>query len=223
MATPTPHRRSWLRWIPTVLLSVIVLGAVLFAIIEGPRLAAGPGPADPGEVTDLNWSVFTEEGLGFIDAARTPRIDVSSPPVDALELGLPADGALTVGPHPTDLDYRLVLIATDDEPNGGLFTTPQFTITSAGGRLDSVRVEQRSGGTFSQTFLAVSERAPDFGYTPPTSERLAQAVTDARESGRPEVVRTDRGLAAGFGVVAEVTCFGAGFCTLSYLVTPAVG
>jgi hypothetical protein len=223
MTTLNPHRPEWVRWIPAVVLSIIIVGAGAFAVIAGPRIAAGPGPAETDQVTDLNWSVFTEEGLRFIDSARTPRIDLSASPVDAAELGLPSDGALTVGPHPTDLDYRLVLIATDDEPNGALFTTPQFTVNTAGGRLESIRVDTRFANTFSQTFLAVSERAPDLGYTPPTSNRLAQAVTDARESGRPEVVRTDQGRDAGIGVVAEVTCFGAGLCQLSYVVTPAVG
>ncbi|MDO9590311.1 MAG: hypothetical protein Q7J04_04140 [Microcella sp.] len=223
MTMLNPHRPEWVRWIPAAILSIIILAVVLFALIAGPRIAAGPGPAEPGQVTDLNWSVFSDEGLQFIESARTPRIDLSSPPVDAVELGLPADGSLSVGPHQTGLDYRLVLIATDGEPNGALFTTPLFTVNTADGRLESVRVEERGAFTFRETFLAVSDRAPDFGYTPPTSQQLAQAVTDARESGRPSVVRTDKGLAAGMGVVAETTCFGGGFCQLSFIVTPAVG
>lgn len=214
---------EWVRWIPAVVLGIVVLGAVLFALIAGPRIAEGPGPAQEGQVTELNWSVFTDEGLQFIENARTPRIDLSSPPVDAVELGLPADGSVTVGPHQTDLDYRLVVIATDDEPNGALFITPQFTVYAVDGRLESVRVEERGGFSFSDTFVAVSERSSDFGYTPPTTRQLAQAVTDARESGTPTVVRTNRGLEAGMGVVAEATCFGAGFCQLSFIVTPAVG
>ena len=177
MATLNPHRPEWVRWIPAAILLVVIVGAVLVAAIMGPRLAAGPGPAGEDQVTDLNWSVFTEQGLRFIDDARTPRIDLSSPPVDAVELGLPADGSLTVGPHPTGLDYR----------------------------------------------LAVSERVPDLGFTAPPARDLAQAISDARESGRPEAVRSDTGSAAGMDVVAEVTCFGAGFCQVSYLVTPQVG
>ena len=223
MATLNPHRPEWVRWIPAAILLVIIVGAVLVAAIMGPRLAAGPGPAGEDQVTDLNWSVFTEQGLRFIDDARTPRIDLSSPPVDAAELGLPEDGSLTVGPHPTGLDYRLVLIATEGEPNGALFTTPQFTVTTAGGQLASVRVEERGSLTFTNAFLEVSERVPDLGLTAPPARDLAQAISDARETGRPGVVRSDTGSAAGMDVVAEVTCFGAGFCQVSYLVTPAVG
>lgn len=223
MATLNPHRPEWVRWIPAGMLLLVIVGAVLFAAIMGPRLAAGPGPAGDDQVTDLNWSVFTEQGLRYIDDARTPRIDLSSPPVDAAELGLPADGAITVGPHPTGLDYRLVLIATEAEPNGALFTTPRFTVTTAGGQLASVRVEERGSLTYTDAFLTVSERVPDLGFTAPPARDLAQAISDARESGRPEVVRSDTGSAAGMDVVAEVTCFGAGFCQVSYLVTPAVG
>ncbi len=223
MTNLTPHRAEWVRWIPAGILSVIIVSAVAFALIEGPRIAAGPAPATTDQVTDLNWSVFTDDGLAFIESARTPRIDFTSPPIDAEEIGLPVDGSLTVGPHSTDLDYRLVLIAAADQPNGALFTTPQFTLNSVGGALTSIRIETRVANTFSQTFLAVSERVPDFGYTAPTTRQLAQAVSDSRDSGAPTVVRTNRGLTAGVGVVAEVTCFGAGFCQLSYLVTPAVG
>ena len=223
MTDVNPHRPEWVRWIPAVVLSIIIVGVVLFALIAAPRIAAGPGPAETNQVTDLNWSVFTDDGIAYIDAARTPRIDLSSPPVEAVSLGLPTDGAVTVGPHPTDLDYRLVLIATADEPNGALFTTPQFTVTTSGGRLQSVRVEERGALDFRETYLLVAERSANLGYTAPSSASLAAAVSEARDSGEPAVVRSNRGLATGMGVTAEVVCFGAGFCQVSFVVTAAVG
>lgn len=217
------RRPEWVRWIPAAVLAVVIVGAVLFALIGAPRLTAEPGPGQTNQVNDLNWSVFTEEGLEYIEAARTPRIDLSSPPVVAVSLGLPADGSVTVGPHVTDLDYRLVLIATDDRPNGALFTTPQFTVSTSGGRLASVRVEERGALDFRDTYLLVAERSADYGYTAPPASRIAEAVTEARESGEPALVRSNRGLSTGMGVTAEIVCFGAGFCQVSYLVTPAVG
>jgi len=218
-----PHRPEWVRWVPAGILSVIIVAVVMFTLIEGPRIAAGPGPAETDQVTDRNWSVFTDEGLAFVESARTPRIDLSSPPVDAGSLGLPADGELTVGPHVTGLDYRLVLIAVADEPNGALFTAPQFTVSTSEGRLKSVRVDERGALDFRGTYLLVAERSADLGFTPPPSNSLAAAVSEARESGEPAVVRSNRGLTTGMGVTAEVTCFGAGFCQVSYVVTPAVG
>lgn len=217
------RRPVWVTWLPAAVLSVVILAAVLFAVIGGPRLAAGPGPAATDQVNDLNWSVFTEEGLAYIESARTPRIDLSSAPVNATSLGLPTDGALTVGPHVTDLDYRLVLIATDEQPNGALFTTPQFTVSTSGGRVESVRVEERGAFDFRETYLLIAERSADYGFTAPPSTRLAAAITEARDGGAPVVVRSNRGLTTGMGVSAEATCFGAGFCTVSYVVTPAVG
>lgn len=212
-----------MRWIPAGILGAIILAAALFAIIGGPRLAAPPGPAATDQVTDLNWSVFTEEGLAYIDDARTPRIDLSNPPIEAAPLGLPASGDLTVGPHPTLLDYRLVLIASEDQVNGALFVTPRFTLSTRDGRLVSLRIEERGGRDFRQTYLLVAERSADYGFTPPASSRLAAAISEARTAGSPVTVRSDRGTSAGMGIMAEVTCFGAGVCTVSYVVTPAVG
>lgn len=206
-----------------MILGVIILGVTVFGVVAVPRLTADPGPAATDQVTDLNWSVFTEEGLAYIEDARTPRIDLSDPPIAAAPLGLPASGELTVGPHRTLLDYRLVLIATDDRPNGALFVTPAFTLSTRDGRLASVRIEERGGGDFRQTYLLVAERSADYGFTPPASARLAEAVSEARNAGTPVAVRSDRGTSTGMGITAEVTCFGAGFCTVAYIVTPAVG
>jgi hypothetical protein len=211
------------RWIPAGILGAIILAAALFAIIGGPRLAAPPGPAATDQVTDLNWSVFTEEGLAYIDDARTPRIDLSNPPIEAAPLGLPVTGDLTVGPHPTLLDYRLVLIASEDQANGALFVTPGFTLSTRDGRIVSLRIEERGGRDFRQTYLLVAERSADYGFTPPASSRLAAAISEARTAGSPVTVRSDRGTSAGMGIMAEITCFGAGVCTVSYIVTPAVG
>lgn len=218
-----PHRPEWVRWIPAAILGTIILAAVLFAIIAGPRLAEPPGPAATDQVTDLNWSVFTPEGLAYIEAARTPRIDLSAPPVGAEPLGLAPEGELTIGPHPTGLDYRLVLIATDEQPNGALFTSPVFTIVTRDGLLTALRVDERGARDFRETYLLVAGRSAEYGFTAPTSARLAQAISEARDAGAPVTVRSTRGTSTGMGITAEVTCFGVGFCTVSYIVTPAVG
>ena len=216
-----------------MMLSAIMLGVVGFGIFGLPEVAPGPGPAATDQVNDLNWSVFTDEGLAYIESARTPRIDFSAPPVTASSLGLPVGGSLTVGPHATDLDYRLVLIATDSLstdsppngalPNGALFTTPLFTITTRDDRVQSVRIDERGAFDFRQTSLLLTESSTDYGFTAPRSTRLAAAIGEARDSGEPVIVRSNRGLTTGMAVTAEAVCFGAGFCTVSYVVTPAVG
>lgn len=218
-----PHRPEWVRWLPAMILGAIILGVGVFGVLAVPRLTAEPGPAQTDQVTDLNWSVFSEEGLAYIEAARTPRIDLSAPPVDAASIGLPDTGSVAVGPHATGLDYRLVLIATDAEPNGALFLAPSFTVSTSGGQLQSVRVDERGARDFRETYLLLAERSVDYGYTAPASPRLAEAISEARDAGAPVTVRSDRGTSTGMGIVAEATCFGAGFCSVSYIVTPAVG
>ncbi len=91
------------------------------------------------------------------------------------------------------------------------------------GRLTSVRVDERGARDFRETYLVVADRSADYGFTPPASARLAEAISEARNAGAPVTVRSDRGETTGMGITAEVTCFGAGFCTVSYIVTPAVG
>jgi hypothetical protein len=217
------RRPPWVKWVPAAILSAIMLGVVAFGIFALPEVASGPGPAETDQVNDLNWSVFTDEGLAYIESARTPRIDFSRPPVNASSLGLPADGSLTVGPHATDLDYRLVLIATDEQPNGALFTTPLFTITTSDDRIESVRIDERGAADFRGTYLLLADRSISYGYTPPTATAIAAAVSEARESGEPVTVRSNRGLTTGMPITAEAVCFGAGFCAVSYVVTPPVG
>lgn len=217
------RRPEWVKWMPAALLSAIMLGVVAFGIFGLPEVASGPGPAETDQVNDLNWSVFTDEGLAYIESARTPRIDFSTPPVNASSLGLPVEGSLTVGPHATDLDYRLVLIATDEQPNGALFTTPLFTITTSDDRIESVRIDERGAFDFRETYLLLAERSVAYGYTPPSATSLAAAVSEARDSGEPVSVRSNRGLTTGMPITAEAVCFGAGFCAVSYVVTPAVG
>lgn len=217
------RRPEWVKWMPAALLSAIMLGVVVFGIVGLPEVASGPGPAETDQVNDLNWSVFTDDGLAYIESARTPRIDFSEPPVNASSLGLPTEGSLTVGPHATDLDYRLVLIATDEQPNGALFTTPLFTITTSDDHIVSVRIDERGAGDFRETYQLLAERSVAYGYRPPSATSLAAAVSEARDSGEPVTVRSNRGLTTGMPITAEAVCFGGGFCAISYVVTPPVG
>ena len=74
-------------WIPAAALAVAVVailgttGVLLSNGLGGPV----PEPTE-GQVTDLNWSSFTDDGLAYIAATRQVRIDLSKPPVDAAAL-----------------------------------------------------------------------------------------------------------------------------------------
>ncbi|KQV24526.1 hypothetical protein ASG83_08095 [Yonghaparkia sp. Soil809] len=205
---------EWVRWIPAVLLSAIIIAVVAFAASQGPRLAAGPGPAETNEVDDLNFSVFSEEGLAFIDEQRIPRLDLRDLPVETEPLGLPADGELVIGPHPQDLDYRLVLLASGGE-GGARFTTVTFTITTKDGEVRELRVappREVAVGTFRDVEAFAVESAERFGYPPIASGTLLDLVLAAQESGEPETTRTASGDRTGLPTQLEITCTGDAFC-----------
>jgi hypothetical protein len=208
---------TWVKWVPAVLLAIIITIVVVFAVNEGPRLAAGPGPAETNEVDDLNFSVFTDEGLGFIEAQRIPRIDLRKPPVETEPLGLPADGEVVIGPHPQDLDYRLVLLASKGE-QGARFTTPGFVITTAEGAISQLRIQPTRGGgagafpTFRDVEAFVNDSAERFGFAPIASGTLTELVVAAQETGEPQELTTETGITIGLPTRIDVVCLPDAFC-----------
>lgn len=205
---------EWVRWIPAVVLSAIIIAAVAFAASQGPRLAAGPGPAETNEVDDLNFSVFTEEGLAFIEEQRIPRLDLRELPVETEPLSLPADGELVIGPHPRELDYRLVLLASGGD-GGARFTTGTFTIATAEGEVRELRVappREIAFGTFRDVEAFAVESAERFGYPPIANGTLLDLVLAAQTSGQPETTRTESGDRIGLPAHLEITCTGDAIC-----------
>lgn len=212
---------AWVRWIPAVVLAIVIVVAAVFALNEGPRLQAGPGPAESNEVDDLNFSVFTDEGLGFIDAQRIPRLDLREPPVETEPLGLPADGELAIGPHPQDLDYRLVLLASGGD-GGARFTTASFTIATEGGAIRELRVQparEVAAGAFRDIEAYLVESADRFGYPAVEQGTLLDLVLAAQESGQPETTTTGMGDAIGLPTRIEVTCSGDAICAATIVIT----
>lgn len=211
---------EWVRWIPAVVLSAIIIAAVAFAASQGPRLAAGPGPAETNEVDDLNFSVFTEEGLAFIEEQRIPRLDLRELPVATEPLGLPADGEFVIGPHEQDLDYRLVLLASGGD-GGARFTTWTFTIVTESGEVRELRVappREVTYGSFRDVEAFAVESAERFGYAPIANGTLLELVLAAQESGQPETTRTESGDRTGLPTHLEITCTGEAFCQSVFVI-----
>lgn len=205
---------TWVKWIPAVVLAIIITIAIIFAMNEGPRLAAGPGPAESNEVDDLNFSVFTDEGLAYIDAQRIPRIDLREPPVETEPLGLPDEGELVIGPHPQNLDYRLVLLASAGD-GGARFTTASFSITTESGAIRELRVQparEVAAGTFRDIEASAIESAERFGYPPIASGTLLDLVLAAQQSGQLETTTTEVGDAIGLPTRLEISCGGDALC-----------
>lgn len=211
---------AWARWIPAVLLSIVIVGVVIFAVTEGPRLQAGPGPAETDEVDELNFSVFTDEGLAYIDEQRIPRLDLRELPVETEPLGLPAEGELVIGPHPQDLDYRLVLLA-DGGAGGARFTTATFSIETAGGEVTGLRIQpprEVASGTFRDIEAWVVEAAARYGYPAPEQGALLQLVLAAQEAGEPQLLSTEPGEAIGLPARIEVVCGAEALCSTEIVV-----
>lgn len=205
---------TWVKWIPAVVLAVIITIVIVFAVNEGPKLAAGPGPAETNEVDELNFSVFTDEGLGFIEAQRIPRIDLREPPVETEPLGLPAEGELVIGPHPQNLDYRLVLLAEGGD-GGARFTTASFSISTDGGAIRELRVQPQrdvAAGTFRDIEAYAIESAERFGYPPIANGTLLDLVLASQQSGELETTTTEVGEAIGLPTRLEISCGGDAFC-----------
>lgn len=227
MTDLNPHRPAWLSWMPAVVLTVLIGVAVYIAIAVVPPLAFGPPPAEPGQVDDRNFSVFTEEGLEFVDAERLPRIDLRDAPVDAEALGLPANGVLTVGPHPLGLDYRLVLLITGDDPQGARFLAESFTLETDDGALTRIEVVPartvQATGPFRQAHELLVSEGQRFGFDAPSIDDVIQQVIDAQQAEAPVTVITQTGDATGVPVGAEFTCAASGLCSITFFVVPAVG
>jgi len=215
---------AWARWIPAVLLSIVIVGVVIFAVIEGPRLQAGPGPAETDEVDELNFSVFTEEGLAYIDEQRIPRLDLRELPVETEPLGLPAEGELVIGPHPQDLDYRLVLLTTSGE-RGARFTTPAFAIVTEGGAVRELRIQPTRGGaagafpTFRDVEAFANDSAERFGFAPLEPGTLTDLVVAAQESGVQQPLSTGTGDRIGLPTRVDIVCFPEAYCGAEIVVS----
>jgi hypothetical protein len=223
-----PHRRwPWLTWVPAVVLSLAILGAVLIALVYVPQFANGPPPPEPGQVDDRNFSVFTDDGLAFIERERAPRINLADPPVDAAALGLPEDGALTIGPHPQNLFYRLALLVPGEQAQGVRFSTDTFTLVTEGGALTRIEVQPASfdswAGGYRDVQGFVAQRGARYGFVAPSQQELLDLVLEAQETGTDGVIVTEAGTAMGVPIAAEIVCGGNATCFATFIVTPPVG
>ena len=94
--TPDRKRARWVSWLPAMILAVVIVASLItgFILVRG-GLGAPVHSPTAGQVSDLNWSSFTEAGLAYIERSRDIRIDFSDKGEDAVALGLPADGLIT--------------------------------------------------------------------------------------------------------------------------------
>lgn len=218
------RRPGWVGWIPAAVLAVLVVGVIVTASV---LLAGGLGQPAPkptqGQVTDLNWSSFTDEGLEYIATSRKVRIDLSKPPVDAASLGLAPDDTLLlerIDNLDVLLDYDLILNGGGESPGGARFVASQIEIVTAGGELTTVRATLADVLTFRETLDQLEGKAQTYGWEYDRAAIFA-LVEDATRAGEGYEFTFGPADRVGMAVSATATCDTSGFCGLVYEVAPA--
>ena len=219
-------RPRWVGWIPAAALVAIIAGVgVTTTALLGNGLGR-PAPAPTvGEVTELNWSSFSTEGLGYIERSRDVRIDLSRRPVDATALGLPADGTTTIGPSAnldTDNDYYLIINGGGEGYGGKKFTASEVSITSVGGDITTIGSRASAAVPFRLALKTLGGQSEEFGWRPLDDDAIFAAVNRATTAGEPYQFTAGPGDRLGITVSAIASCEPMGACVLQYIVTPGV-
>ena len=158
------ERKRLISWVPAIALSVIVVGIVVTSVVLASSDLVGPAPKPTeGQVSELNWSSFTDDGLAYIDRSREVRIDFSDKAEDAAELGLPADDELTIGPNSEGLDYSFTFKGGGAGRGGDKLYVSELTIVTEDGAITEVRAPISEILSFRQTLSALQQEAEAYG------------------------------------------------------------
>ncbi len=219
-------RPWWFGWIPAAVLVLLIAATVITTSILVSDGLGQPVPQPTvGQVTDKNWSIFTAEGLAYIDASRNVRIDFSHAPVDAAALGLPADGTITIGPKDNGdvtLDYYLIVLGGGAGQGGDKFTVSQLSIETAGGVVSRVRAPLSEVLNFRQTLAKLTAKAELFGWDTSGTDAIFDRVEQATRDKVSYSFTFGPGDAVGVPISATANCDTSGYCVVEYDVTPAV-
>ncbi|MFM9878736.1 MAG: hypothetical protein ACKVOG_12940 [Rhodoglobus sp.] len=223
----TESTRALRSWIPAIVLLVAIVGVFVAAIL---LLRNGLGEPVPqpteGQVTDLNWSAFTPEGLDYIARSRQVRIDMSTQPVDAAALGLAADDTLVLAPintGDTELDYDLIINGGGEGIGGARFAVTQITIVTKGGVITRVSAPLREVLNFRQTVTYLTDKSEQFGWDTSDTDAIFTTAEDATRAGTGYEFTFGPADRTGVAFSATATCDPTGFCSVNYDVTPRVG
>lgn len=220
------RRRALLRtWIPTGIIVVVIAAVVITtASLLGGGLGAPPPAPTAGQVTEVNRSVFTDEGLDYIASTRVVRVDLSEPPTQAAPLGLPADGETVlpiIATGDTELDYSLRVYGGGAEPGGISLSPPTITIRTADGAIAGIEAPSRDVVPFRALLSDLTGRAAQFGWPEGEQERVLAEVAAATGAAQPYSFTIGPGDRLGLGVAVRADCGAEGFCATTWLLTPA--
>lgn len=214
-------------WIPAIVLTVLIIGVIVTTTLLVRGGLGGPVPQPTqGQVTDLNWSSFSREGLDYIAKSRQVRIDMSTQPVDAAALGLAPDNTLVLAPistGDTSLDYDLIVSGGGEGPGGARFAVTQITIVTEGGVITRVSAPLREVLNFRQTLDYLLGKAEIFGWDTSGTDAIFQTAEDATRAGTGYEFTFGPADRTGVAFSATASCDTSGFCSVNYDVTPRVG
>ena len=219
-------RPWWFGWIPAIVLALLSLatGVTALLLVQGGLGAPAPRPTE-GQVTDLNWSVFTPDGLDYVDSTREVRIDLSSPPVAASALGLEPDDSLTIGPKftgDTVLDYYLIVNGAGESPGGDKFTVSELTVDTENGEVTAVRAPLSEVLGFRPTLQKLLGTADVYGWDTSGVDAIYDLVGAATEAGEGYEFGFGPADRLGFAITGTASCDAGGYCVVEYVMTPAV-
>ncbi len=225
MGTVTTKRRL-IGWIPSIVLVVIIIGVMVTGgvLLSSDRVKPVASPT-VGQVTDLNWSSFTPEGLDYLARTREVRIDLSDAPVDAAPLGLPDDGTVELAPIDNIdvvLDYSLIINGGGEAPGGDKFIVSSIEIETAGGVITHVRAPLSDQLNFRQTLAALEAKAELFGWDTSGEQAIFDRVEAATRAGEAYEFGFGPADRMGVPVTATASCDPTGYCVVEYDVTPSV-
>lgn len=155
-------RRARWRWLPTALIALACVAAVIGAVAMGRSWWAEPRPAaSADQVAGDGTSVFTQAGRDFFTREGDVRVKLGAAALPAGELGLPADGE-------TELDFAVPLEVRLLAPDG-VAVMPLMggmTITTSGDELVAVELRPGAGSGFQgQVMPTLHALAPKAGWS----------------------------------------------------------
>ena len=219
-------RKKLLGWLPAAILTFAI---VAVAATAGTLISNGLGDPVPaptrGQVTDLNWSIFTKDGLAYIDQTREIRVDLARLPAPSAAIGMADNEAITIGPKDNGdlvLDYYLIVNGGAPGKGGDKFTVSQLSIQTAGGVVSSIRASLSDVLNFRKTLAMLTAKAALFGWDTSGTPAIYDTVEQATRDGKPYTFTFGPGVAVGVPIFATASCDTDGYCVVEYVVAPPV-
>ena len=227
MTTTTPKRKRsrWFSWLPAMILVVVIIASLVtgFILVRGGLGAPAPKPTE-GQVSDLNWSSFTAEGLDYIRRSREIRVDFSDHAEDAVALGLPANGTTVIGPNSEGLEYKFTFNGGGAGPGGAKLIVSQITITTVDGLITEIEapIFVQKPENFRETVNGFVKQSELYGWDMSGLDALYDRVGEATQNGEDYEFSFGPADLVGVPVSATAACDVVGSCFVTYFISPGL-